>query len=195
MNTGAASLVVQSAVDTIRREPDGFGEVLDAIPAPLYVTDPAGTITYYNPACIEMVGRTPELGRDKWCVSWRLYTPDGEFVPHDQCPMAVAIRERRAVRDAEAVAERPDGRRVHFIPFPTPVFDAEGEFTGAVNLLLDVTDQRTPRYLRDQAARCRRLANSSTDAAMAETLQRMALAYDEQADKSELSETRPKQLH
>ena len=143
--------------------------------------EPFRTITYFNKACTELAGRTPELGRDKWCVSWRIYTPDGAFVPHDQCPMAIAVREKRAVRDVEAVAERPDGTRVHFIPFPTPLFDGAGELAGAVNLLLDVTEQRKPEYLRSQAQQCRQLAATCTEHDLAETLQLMAAKYDEQS--------------
>jgi len=183
INRDTASLIVDSAADAIHQAPDTFREVLDEIPAPLYVTDAEGTITYYNKACIALAGRTPEVGRDKWCVTWRIYTPDGEFMPHDQCPMAVAVRERRPVRDVEAVAQRPDGSRVHFIPFPTPLFDGSGGFAGAVNLLLDVSEQRKPEYLRRQAQRCRQLAAACTAQDLVESLQLMAAKYDEQSFK------------
>jgi PAS domain S-box-containing protein len=181
MNSETANLVVDSAVEAINGNPAGFRQALDDLPAALYIADVEGTITYFNKACITLAGRTPELGHDKWCVTWRIYTPEGEFLPHDQCPMAVALRERRSIRDVEAIAERPDGSRVHFIPYPTPLFDRAGNFTGAVNLLLDVTEQRKPEYLRKQAARCRRLAQSSTDRDLAETLHLMAAKYEEQS--------------
>ena len=181
LNDETAHLVVDSAVDAIQRDPGGVHQALDRIPAALYVADAEGTVTYFNKACVTLAGRTPEVGRDKWCVTWRIYTPDGEFLPHDQCPMAVAIREKRAVRNIEAVAERPDGSRVHFIPFPTPLFDEAGRFAGAVNLLLDVTEQRKPEFLQDQAQQCRQLAAACTTHDLAETLQLMAAKYDEQS--------------
>ena len=181
MNSEAANLVVETAVDAIHRDPGGFREALDEIPAALYVTDVEGTITYFNKACVTLAGRTPEVGRDKWCVTWRIYTTEGDFLPHDRCPMAVAIREQRSIRDVEAIAERPNGTRVHFIPYPTPLFDAAGTFAGAVNLLLDVTEQRKPEYLRKQGTRCRQLAQSCTDRNLADTLQLMAAKYDEQS--------------
>jgi hypothetical protein len=37
-----------------------------------------------------------------------------------------------------AVAERPDGTRVHFRPFPTPLHDAHNNLVGAINVLIDV---------------------------------------------------------
>lgn len=184
MNADTANLIVENAVDAIHREPGSFQQVLDAIPAAIYVADVEGTVTYFNKACVTLAGRTPEAGRDKWCVTWRIYTEDGEYLPHDQCPMAIAIREKRAIRDVEAVAERPDGTRVHFVPYPTPLYDYDGNFAGAVNLLLDVTEERKPEYLREQAKRCRRLALASTDMALIETLQLMAAKYDEQSLRS-----------
>src|SRR5688500_12296319 len=85
--------------------------LLEALPAAIYTTDAAGRITFYNQAAVDLSGRRPKLGSDEWCVTWRLYNPDGTPLPHDQCPMAVALKENRPVRDAEAVAERPDGTR------------------------------------------------------------------------------------
>jgi len=162
---------------------DALTEALDALPAATYVTAPDGTITYYNQACIDLAGRTPDLRHDRWCVTWRLFTVNGEPLPHAECPMAVAIRERRRIRNVEAIAERPDGTRIQFIPFPTPWFDADGNFGGAINLLLDVTSQRQLETLRNQAARCRRLANTIGDRRAIEVLSAMAVEYDAQADR------------
>jgi two-component sensor histidine kinase len=56
--------------------------------------------------------------------------------------MAMALKEERPIRDAEAVAERPDGTRVPFIPYPTPLRDASGILVGAVNMLVDITERK-----------------------------------------------------
>ncbi len=157
--------------------------VLDRFSAATYVTDPDGVITYYNPACIDLAGRVPVLGQDRWCVTWKLYTEGGAFLPHDQCPMAIAILEQRPVRGASAIAERPDGSRFNFVPYPTPIFDDEGGFLGAVNILIDVTGEKQAGLLRFQADRCRRLAYSVGDRQTAETLTKLAAEYEEKAGK------------
>lgn len=181
-NIEAAERVVEAAVQAATSSsPESLGGILDEIPAAIYLTDPEGTITHYNRACVELAGRTPAVGRDKWCVSWKIYTPEGDFLPHDQCPMAEALRERKPIRNVEAVAERPDGTRVNFLPFPTPLFDDAGNLIGAVNLLVDVTEERKPDYLREQAQRCRRLALGIGDQGVVDTLSLMAAKYDEQA--------------
>jgi len=81
-------------------------ELLEALPAAIYTTDAAGRVTFYNQAAVALAGRRPELGSDRWCVSWRLYWPDGTPMAHDECPMAIALREDRAIRGREAIVER-----------------------------------------------------------------------------------------
>src|SRR5207244_181156 len=70
-----------------------FSQVLELLPAAVYTTAAAGRITFYNEAAVELAGHRPDLGRDLWCVSWRLRRPDGTPLPHDECPMAIALRE------------------------------------------------------------------------------------------------------
>ena len=170
------------ATEAVQKGEDDLLSALDQLPAAIYVTDPDGLITYYNPPCIDFAGRVPTVGRDRWCVTWKLYTDDGAFLPHDQCPMAVAILEKRSVRGVTAVAERPDGSRVNFMPYPTPIFDNEGKLLGAVNILVDVSDSRQAEFLRSQARRCRRLAISVCDQQTADTLELMAAEYEQKAN-------------
>lgn len=126
----------------LRERERRFHELLDALPAAIYTTDAAGRITYFNDAAAEMWGHRPRLGTDEWCGSWKLYWPDGTPLEHGDCPMAIALKENRAVRGMEAIAERPDGTRVPFIPYPTPLHDEAGRLVGAVNMLVDITERK-----------------------------------------------------
>ena len=119
-----------------------YRELLDALPAAIYTTDPAGRITFFNQAAVALAGRRPVLGSDRWCVSWRLFWPDGTPMGHDECPMAIALREDRAIRGTELIAERPDGVRVPILPYPTPLHDESGKLLGAVNMLVDISDRK-----------------------------------------------------
>ena len=67
--------------------------------------------------------------------------------------MAVALKTGRPVRGIEAIAERPDGTLVPFMPYPTPLHDGSGNVVGAVNMLVDLTE-------RSQAEQVRRLLAS-----------------------------------
>jgi len=130
------------AENELRDRERRFRELIEALPAAVYTTDAAGRITFYNKAAVEFAGRRPELGSDQWCVSWRLFWPNGTPLPHDECPMAISLKEDRPIRGKEAIAERPDGTRVAFIPYPTPLHDASGALIGAVNMLVDITERK-----------------------------------------------------
>jgi PAS domain S-box-containing protein len=131
--------IARSAAEDGRRR---YRELMEGLGVALYTTDAEGRITYFNEAAEELWGRSPALGEERWCGSWHLYNPDGSPMAHEDCPMAVSLKEGRAVRGAEAIAEKPDGTRVNFIPFPTPLRAADGRITGAVNVLVDITDRR-----------------------------------------------------
>lgn len=117
-------------------------ELLKSIPVAIYTTDADGWLTYYNDAAAELWGYRPVLGEARWCGCWRIYTADGAFLPLDQCPMAIALKEGRPVRGIQAVLERPDGTRMPFMPYPTPLRDEAGKLVGASNMLLEITRPR-----------------------------------------------------
>jgi PAS domain S-box-containing protein len=146
--------------DRLRESERQLRDLLEALPAAVYTTDASGRITFYNKAAVEMAGRTPQLG-DEWCVTWRLFNLDGTPLAHDQCPMAVALKEDRVVRGVEAIAERPDGTRVPFIPFPTPLHDSDGKLVGAINMLVDITERKKAE---EYAARLAAIVQFSDDA-------------------------------
>jgi PAS domain S-box-containing protein len=134
--------LLRAAGAAMLRGEDYFREVLEALPAGIYITDNSGRIIFYNHAAAKLWGRDPKLGTTKWCGSWKLFWSDGTPLPPDECPMALAIRECRSIRGAEGIIERPDGSRIPFVPYPTPLFDEEGTLVGAVNMFVDITDRK-----------------------------------------------------
>jgi PAS domain S-box-containing protein len=121
---------------------DHPSKILEALPAAIYTTDAAGYLTYYNEAAARLWGYRPQIGKQRWCGTWKIFRFDGTHVPHDQCPMAVAIQTGQPIHGIEADAERPDGTRVPCAVFPTPLFDENGKVVGAINMLVDITDRK-----------------------------------------------------
>lgn len=181
---GRDELILLAIEDiTERREADGairgseqrLKDLIGSLPGAVYTTDAAGRITSYNPAAAELWGRHPDLGTDAWCGSWRLYRPDGNPLPHDECPMAVALREKRPIHGAEAVAERADGVRVPFLAYPTPLRDASGKVIGAVNMLVDISERKQAEAV---AQRLAAIVESSDDAIISKSLEGIVKSWN-----------------
>ena len=90
-------------------------------------------------------------------------------MPHDECPMAIALKEGRIVRGAEVLIERSDGTRLWCTPYPTPMRDAAGRIVGGINMLVDITGAQTGRtaaatpYERAKSSGEKHLGDRSVD--------------------------------
>ncbi len=119
-------------------------QVLDALPTAAYTCDTEGLITYYNHSAAEVWGRKPRLydATDRFCGSYRLFYADGTPMRHDQCWMALALQAQKPYNAQELVIERPDGSLRSALAHANPLRSDEGQFLGAANVLVDITDRK-----------------------------------------------------
>jgi len=146
-----------------RQQVDRYRRFLDALGVAVYTTDADGRITFFNRAAADFWGRRPELG-EEWCGSLRLLWLDGSPMRHDECPMAITLKEARPVRGGQAIAVRPDDSRVTFMAYPTPLFDDADQLMGAVNVLVDVTERHEAEQSVAAAAKALEASNAVKDA-------------------------------
>src|SRR5205809_629685 len=92
----AAPIAIQQHTGWRAAERDSR-QMLDALDVAVYTTDREGRLTFFNDAAALFWGRKPELG-ELWCGSYKLFYPDGSAMPHDECPMAGALRASNAVK-------------------------------------------------------------------------------------------------
>ncbi|MEY2408779.1 MAG: hypothetical protein QOF48_1449 [Verrucomicrobiota bacterium] len=160
-----------------------YRELVHGLPAAIYTTDAEGRIALYNEAAVELWGGAPERGKTLWCGSYKIFRPDGTPMPLDECPLAVALREGRAVRGEEILIERSDGTRRNVLPYPEPIRDAAGAIVGAVNMLVDLTDRkRAEQALRLSEERLRLALDTALDAIVSTDSEGMITGWNPQAE-------------
>lgn len=131
--------------EALRESEERFRAMFELGPVAVYFCDASGVIQNFNPRAVELWGREPASGDtdERFCGSFKLFRPDGSFMPHEQCPMAEVVSGKiPAARDAEVLIERSDGSRVTVVVNIRPLKNLRGEVTGAINCFYDITERK-----------------------------------------------------
>lgn len=140
INSFPIPAVEQKEANSLKEIAQRQNQLIQNLAAAIYTCDSQGYIKFYNKAAVDLWGRTPEIGKDLWCGSWKIFRPDGSPMSFDECPMAKALKGGKSIRGEEILIERPDGVRRNIMPHPDPIFDSSGNLVEAVNMLVDITE-------------------------------------------------------
>ena len=169
--------------EKIQRSEERYRTLFDLVPVAVYVCDANGIIREFNRRAVELWGCEPTGNGEKrrFCGSYKIYYPDGRPMPHDECPMARALRGQKLTpADLEIVIERPDGERRHVVPAPRVLTNKQGEIAGAINCLFDITERKRAETA---AMRLAAVVQSSHDAIAAKTLNGIITDWNQSAER------------
>ena len=152
------------AEESLRQSQEQYGRLANLLPVGVYTCAADGTITYFNQQAATLWGRAPQPGDtdERFCGSLKLFLPGTDtHLLHEDCPMAVALREGTSYRNEEVIIERPDGSRVTELVNIDPIRDADGTVAGAINVFHDVSAlKRVEEALREEKENLRTLLDT-----------------------------------
>jgi PAS domain S-box-containing protein len=119
-----------------------YRDLIHKLPVATYSCDVDGRIVLYNKAAVALWGREPELGKDLWHHSWNINDDKKSSVTLNLCSMAKALKEGDPIFKEEIIIKRPNGDKRWVLPYPVPFRDTEGQITGAVIVLADITEMK-----------------------------------------------------
>jgi PAS domain S-box-containing protein len=125
--------------------------LIEILPAAVYVCNADAVIVAFNQHATQLWGRSPRPGQtdEKYCGSYKLFWPDGTYLPPEQTSMGWVLRNGKPWCNQEAIIERPDGSRVTVLINIAPIFDDSDKQIGAVSCFQDLSEQKQAEAERE----------------------------------------------
>ncbi len=115
-------------------------EFASNLATPMGITDEQGRLVYFNEAAESIIGTTfaeaGEMPFEEWSAKAAPRTREGELLPPERRPAAIALNERRAAHERMKVTGL-DGVEREIAVTAFPLFAHADEFVGMVAIFWD----------------------------------------------------------
>jgi PAS domain S-box-containing protein len=142
--TDAPVRVVSAMADLTegRRSERRLHQVLDALPAGVWIVDRQGRIVLDNVSSREIWGPVRGLGLDQLPGYNSRWAATGQPVQPNEWAAALALESGESWLDQEITIDVPGGGQKTIVNTAVPIRDPEGQTVGAINISEDVTGKR-----------------------------------------------------
>jgi|GEM_PF-697336 len=155
-------------------------QIIHLLPACVYTCDTAGNLKTYNKAAISLWGGEPDMDHRKWNGAWKMYSREGRELSRDEFPMALVLNGKDVFLAEEMIIERPDGTRRYVLPHPQVIRDKQGNITGGINMMVDITERK---LAEKQSAWLAAIVESTVDAIISKTLSGVVTSWNPGAER------------
>jgi PAS domain S-box-containing protein len=118
--------------------------IVETIPDGIIIVNREGAITYANSSAERILGltRATITERSYNDPKWKITSVDGSPFPDEDLPFTRVMASGQAVYGVEHAIVYPDGRRIILSINATPMHDAQGELTGMIAAVTDITERK-----------------------------------------------------
>ncbi len=119
-------------------------QLADCLSIPVFITDTAGNLIFYNEPAEEVLGRrfeeTGEMPVEVWSTIYKPVDIDGKVIPPDELPLVKTLRDCSPYHDTFWI-ESLKGKAEKISLTSYPIMGRTGKFLGAVALFWKSKDK------------------------------------------------------
>jgi two-component system phosphate regulon sensor histidine kinase PhoR len=146
------NIIQKSKVELqLRSNQERLTRILETMAEGVGIVDLNGNLTYANPMAQKILGIVDgNMAKAKFYdAQWENLRLDGTPLPEAEHPLNIAILNSKPVYDFEIGVQPPNDNRFYVSVNAAPLYDGQGNITGAVGTFMDVTNRRMQQQQKD----------------------------------------------